>query len=91
MRVFIDARHHIPRHRSLVLFRELVQQLGIQQTLSIVSLLIVDSSIRMKQVPQVVPHQVDDHQSPVSSLSVYYSIGWSSLLQLMSDDSICLI
>jgi hypothetical protein len=64
VRVFVDARYHIPQHRCLLLFYQLVEKLGVSRTLCIVGLLIIESSIRTKDVPALLPH--DDGESQVS-------------------------
>jgi hypothetical protein len=62
VRVFVDARHHIPQHRSLLLFHQLVDKLGVSRTLCIVGLLIIESSIRTKDVPTLQPYEDGEPQ-----------------------------
>ena len=63
--VFVDSRHHIPRHRSQVVFRQLLETVGTSQYLYVVLSLWLDSLVRNKDVPVMgeeliaeVPHEV---------------------------------
>jgi len=60
LRVFVDARHHIPRHRCLPLFRLLIEKLDADVSLACTCLLIVESSVRTKHLPQATAEMETD-------------------------------
>ena len=54
LRVFVDARHSVPRHRCRMLFRELLTTVGIEAHLASMMILAMESGVRTKDVPH--PH-----------------------------------
>lgn len=51
LRIFVDARYHVPPHRSQPLFRHLLECVGSQRHLFAFCLLIMESAVRGKDVP----------------------------------------
>jgi len=52
LRVFVDARHHIPRHRCLPLFHQLITTLDTDKSLACACMLIVENAVRTRHLPQ---------------------------------------
>lgn len=52
IRIFVDARHHIPRHRSQMLFRRLFNVVGVHDYLWQLPAIIVESAIRTRSLTE---------------------------------------
>ena len=53
LRVFVDARHHIPRHRSQRLYHHLMEKVGVERHLWVVGVLMMESGVRGRDVPSL--------------------------------------
>ncbi len=53
LRVFADARHHIPKHRCLLLFRQLLEKLGVERYLWVTMTMVIEGAVRTKDVPVI--------------------------------------
>ena len=65
LRVFIDARHHVPKHRSQLLFRQLIDTIDPQRHLWMVMVLMMESAVRSKNVPTVAEDSIIDEVKKV--------------------------
>jgi len=66
LRVFIDARHHVPKHRSQLLFRQLIDTIDPQRHLWMVMVLMMESAVRSKNIPTVSEDAIVDEMQKVN-------------------------
>lgn len=72
LRVFVDARHHIPRHRSRQLYKRLVEKVGTIDNLWVLCMQMAESAVRAKDVPAFEVPGVDVAESEVGALCLLH-------------------